>query len=103
MYTVDASSFARTYRSIGAGKYLKHAAVWAKQAQAAGVVVTKEGETHYQAGDYLVSNHLDGQDSYAISKEKFKTLYELDPTQTAAEWIDAYGNYFYCLKFYCLN
>ena len=38
---------------------------------------TKEGETAYQAGDYLVSNNQDGTDAYAISAEKFQALYDI--------------------------
>jgi hypothetical protein len=78
VYTVDADSFARTYRAIAPGRYLKTTPIWAAQADRAGSVSTKEGATHYEAGDYVVSNEADGTDSYAIEHGKFEQLYELD-------------------------
>ena len=76
VYSVDAESFAHTYRPIGEGRYVKHSTIWAEPAVSDGVVATKEGETHYRAGDYLVFNEAGGQDAYAISREKFERLYE---------------------------
>ena len=64
MYTVDADVFARTYQQTGTGTYVKTTPVWAEQAQRAGDVTTKEGVTHYEAGDYVVSNNRDGSDAY---------------------------------------
>ncbi len=78
VYTVDADSFARTYRAVGLGAYVKAAPVWAEQAQAAGSVPTREGATAYAAGDWLVSNQADGRDAYAVAAEKFAQLYEPD-------------------------
>jgi hypothetical protein len=75
-YTVDSESFARTYKSNGPGTYVKSAPVWAEVAAAAGSVRTKEGATHYQAGDYLVSNEETGSDAYAVSKAEFERMYE---------------------------
>jgi hypothetical protein len=34
--------------------------------------------THYNAGDYIVSNNSDGSDAYAITAAKFETLYTPD-------------------------
>jgi hypothetical protein len=79
VYSVDADSFARTYRCVGEGKYEKHSTIWAEPASADGAVATKEGETHYSAGDWLVFNQADGGDAYAISREKFEQLYEPVP------------------------
>jgi len=79
VYTVAADSFASTYRQISPGRWLKSAPVWAERAAQAGSVATKEGRTHYEAGDWLVSNGEDGSDSYAISADKFEALYEPDP------------------------
>jgi hypothetical protein len=76
IYTVDAGVFARTYRQTGPGTYVKTTPVWAKQASHAGSIDTKEGVTHYQAGDYLVSNNSDGSDEYAVSATKFESLYK---------------------------
>jgi hypothetical protein len=42
------------------------------------VVETKEGQSHYRAGDYLVSNNEDGSDAYAISAAKFESMYVPD-------------------------
>ena len=75
-YTVAADTFARTYRHLGAGAYQKITPVWAEAAEAAGGVKTKEGSTAYQPGDYLVSNHEDGSDPYAVSKARFEEMYE---------------------------
>jgi hypothetical protein len=78
VYTVDADVFVRTYRQTGPGTFVKTTPVWAEKARAAGSVTTKEGVTHYEAGDYLVSNHSDGPDEYAISAAKFEALYTPD-------------------------
>jgi len=78
VYTVDAESFAATYRPLHRGAWLKTAPVWAAQATQAGSVATKEGHTQYDAGDWIVSNNEDGSDTYAIGKDKFDTLYEPD-------------------------
>jgi hypothetical protein len=78
IYTVDAEVFARTYHKTGPGTYVKTTPIWAEQATHAGSIKTKEGLTHYEAGDYLVSNNSDGTDEYAIGPAKFKSLYTPD-------------------------
>lgn len=78
VYTVAAQTFERTYEQIGPGRWIKSAPVWAEQAAQAGSVATQEGRTHYEAGDWLVSNGEDGSDAYAISAAKFEQLYEPD-------------------------
>jgi hypothetical protein len=80
VYTVDADVFERTYRQIAKGTYLKITPVWAERATAAGTVATKEGVTHYAAGDYLVSNTPDGSDDYAVPASTFESLYERAPS-----------------------
>ena len=75
VYTVDAAVFARTYRRVGPDTYVKITPVWAERAQTSGTVSTKEGASHYQAGDYLVSNDRGGADGYAVSAQKFESLY----------------------------
>ena len=75
VYTVNRDSFARTYRRIAPGRYLKITPVWAERADAAGRVPTKEGVTHYRAGDYLVFNEKSGGDAYAVSAKKFHKMY----------------------------
>jgi hypothetical protein len=79
VYTVAADVFSRTYRKVGAspGAYVKTTPVWAEKADKAGVVKTKEGETHYNPGDYIVSNSRDGSDDYSVSAAKFESLYDL--------------------------
>jgi hypothetical protein len=79
VYTVDAAVFARTYRlaDAGPGRYVKTTAIWAERTEQAGDVRTKEGATHYEAGDYLVSNSEDDSDRYAIAAKKFEALYTL--------------------------
>jgi predicted acylesterase/phospholipase RssA len=76
-YTVDGEVFARTYRQVGPATYIKQSNIWAKPAECDGVIKTREGETHYRQGDYLVWNDEAGLDGYAISKAKFETLYQL--------------------------
>jgi hypothetical protein len=76
VYTVDRAVFERTYRQVGAGTYVKTTPVWAEVATRPGNVQTKEGVTHYDAGDYLVSNGEDGGDAYAIAADTFQKMYE---------------------------
>jgi hypothetical protein len=75
-YTVSQDSFAKTYEFVSTGVYVKSAPVWAEVAAKAGKVKTKEGETAYEAGDYIVFNNEDGTDAYAMSAEKFESMYE---------------------------
>jgi len=75
-YTVDRETFARTYRATGPGTYVKITPVWAEVARTAGEVPTKEGATHYEAGDYLVYNEPDGGDGYAVSSDAFERMYQ---------------------------
>jgi hypothetical protein len=75
-YTVDGDTFARTYRHVGDGAYVKTTPVWAERADASGDVKTKEGSTHYERGDYLVFNQEDGGDPYAVTKARFEAMYE---------------------------
>ena len=37
---------------------------------------TKEGATHYRAGDYLVFNEEHGGDAYAVAAAKFEAMYK---------------------------
>lgn len=76
VYTVDAESFEQTYERVSPGIYVKVAPVWAERASDDGVVKTKEGSTDYVAGDYLVSNHEDGTDAWAVKPEDFEAMYE---------------------------
>jgi hypothetical protein len=78
VYTVDGEVFARTYRQLAPGRYVKTTPVWAEVATGAGAVATKEGQSHYVAGDYLVFNEEDGKDAYCISARKFEAMYERD-------------------------
>lgn len=78
VYTVDAETFARTYRAVGCGAYVKTTPVWAERAAAAGAVATQEGHTAYAAGDWLVFNREDGGDPYAVAAAKFEAMYEPD-------------------------
>lgn len=78
IYSVDAGVFAKTYRKTGEGIYVKTTPIWAEVATETGRVITIEGESHYQSGDYLVYNNEDGTDAYCISASKFESMYELD-------------------------
>jgi hypothetical protein len=75
-YTIDADTFAETYREVSPGVYAKHGEVWVEVAERPGIIKTKEGETHYQAGDYLVYNDAAGKDGYAVEKRVFDLQYE---------------------------
>jgi hypothetical protein len=75
VYTVDAAVFARTYTQTGPGTYIKTSPVWARRATSSGNVQTKEGVTHYEAGDYLVSPGPDMADEYAVRAATFESLY----------------------------
>jgi hypothetical protein len=77
-YTIDGDTFERTYAEVSPGVYRKVARIWAAVADEPGVIATQEGATHYQAGDYLVYANRRLEDGYAISAERFTSLYELD-------------------------
>jgi hypothetical protein len=76
IYTVDGKVFDKTYRNIKPGHYVKTTPIWAEVASQPGSVTTKEGRSHYNAGDYLVYNNEDGTDAYCISAAKFESMYE---------------------------
>lgn len=76
VYTVDRSTFKRTYRKVRTGSYRKTTPVWAEVAAVAGSVKTKEGRTHYRRGYYLVFNEKHGGDAYAVSAKDFKAMYK---------------------------
>jgi hypothetical protein len=78
VYSVDATSFDKTYRQLGPGVYLKTTPVWAEAATAEGSISTKEGRTRYEPGDYIVFNNKDGSDGYAVEGRKFQEMYEED-------------------------
>lgn len=76
IYTVDRDVFARTYREVRPGSYVKTTPVWAEVARQSGDVRTKEGLTHFDAGDYLVFNEEQGGDPYAVKADTFTAMYE---------------------------
>lgn len=76
VYTVDAEVFARTYRKLSPGVYVKTTPVWVEVAAAPGAIATKEGKTHYERGDYIVFNEEQDGDGYAVTKSKFEETYE---------------------------
>jgi hypothetical protein len=75
-YTVDQQSFANTYSSVGKGEYIKSGFVWAERAETPGQIATKEGQSDYAAGDYLVYNNPDRSDGYTIAGDKFHAMYQ---------------------------
>lgn len=75
-YTIDKNVFTSTYREVDNGKYVKSTPIWAEKTTEDGSIQTKEGTSHYRAGDYLVSNNEDGTDAYCISADKFIKMYE---------------------------
>lgn len=80
IYTIDGSVFDRTYKRLRPGIYLKITPVWAAVAASAGSVKTKEGESRYRKGDYIVFNDRNGTDAYCMAPKKFRAMYELDET-----------------------
>ena len=78
IYTVDGKVFAETYRKVKPGIYIKTTPVWAEVAPQPGSIRTREGQSHFQAGDYLVYNNEDGTEGYCMTKAKFEAMYELD-------------------------
>jgi hypothetical protein len=78
IYTIDSEVFAKTYRRVRPGIYIKATPVWAEVATTSGVVETKEGRSHYQKGDYLVYNDRDETDAYCVSAAKFEAMYAID-------------------------
>ena len=76
VYTVERETFEQTYRMVSPGVYAKDQPVWARVADVDGKIQTKEGETHYRAGDMIVFNDEEGRDGYAMTAETFERLYE---------------------------
>lgn len=78
IYTVDSEVFAKTYRKVSPGLYVKATPVWAEVATEPGSVVTNEGRSRYEAGDYRVFNNEDGSDAYCVDRATFESMYEPD-------------------------
>ncbi|HKZ73333.1 MAG TPA: hypothetical protein VJ011_04670 [Steroidobacteraceae bacterium] len=78
VYTVDRAVFARTYRRLRPGTYLKTTPVWAERATGSGRIRTKEGWSSYRKGDYLVYNQRGGGDAYCVTRAKFESMYRQD-------------------------
>ncbi len=76
-YTIDQETFSNTYEQISPGLFVKTNIVWAEVTDESGAIETKEGETHYKPGDYLVYNNENRKDGYAMDSVTFKSLYEL--------------------------
>ena len=76
IYTIDQQVFSDTYRQIAPATFQKIAPVWARRADEDGSVKTKEGRSHYRAGDFIVANHEDGSDAWCMSVDKFQDMYE---------------------------
>ena len=61
---------------VSPGVYMKVRFVWARVADEDGKIQTKEGETHYRAGDMVVFNDEEGREGYAMTTGTFERLYE---------------------------
>ena len=79
VYTVEAETFARTYKETSMGLFIKVTPVWAERAIDAGLIETNEGTSFYSAGDYLVFNNEDETDGYPVEAAKFESMYEPAP------------------------
>ena len=53
--------------------------MYARLADSAGQIETREGISQYDAGDYIVYNDRAGDDGYVISRDEFERLYEAAP------------------------
>ena len=89
-YTVTGDSFAKTYRELSPGVFLKVGIVLAEIALETGKITTKEGVTHYQKGDYIVYNDKEKKDGYAISRQEFERMYE--PTDAGQDSVTDNGD-----------
>ena len=81
VYSVDGKVFARTYRRLRPGIYLKTTPVWAEVARSAGSVKTKEGQSQYKKGDYLVFNNKSGTDGYCMTASQFRSMYRAESSR----------------------
>ncbi len=79
VYTITDETFARTYRMESPGLYRKIAPVWARVAQAAGTVLSEEGETEYEPGDYIAFHTPDAELGWAVKPAKFHERYDPAP------------------------
>ena len=77
-YTIDKDSFEQTYRKESPGLYVKSTPVLAEIAEKSGSIETKEGQSTYKKGDYIIYNNEDKTDAYCMSAENFQSMYELD-------------------------
>ncbi len=77
IYTIDQEVFKKSYKEVSDGKFVKIIPVWAEEALNVGYILTKEGKSYYQVGDYLVFNDEQKNDGYCISRYEFNSLYEL--------------------------
>jgi hypothetical protein len=75
-YTIDAETFAKTYEECGQGVFYKTQGVWAAEAQEPGAIETKEGQSEFSYGDFIVFNNQDRTDGYAMKRSKFYDLYQ---------------------------
>ena len=83
VYTIDAKSFARKYKRLRPGVYVKAKPVWAEVATRDGSLRTKEGRSKYRKGDYLVFNSRNGTDGYCIRAARFRAMYRLDRARSS--------------------
>jgi len=81
IYTVAADVFAHTYRQISPGRFIKSTPVWARRAEHAGTLKTREGESHFTVGDYLVFNQPDETDGYCMAARQFHAMYAPDNSE----------------------
>lgn len=89
-YTVDQDSFRETYRHQYGDWFRKTGAVWAEIAAIDGDIATREGVSHYRAGDYLVYNQPDRNDGYTVGKKEFEENYRPLGENTMPMSVDDY-------------
>jgi hypothetical protein len=83
-YTIDADEFAKTYaplvfagREEPTGHFRKTAITYAFEASKAGTITTLEGESDFEAGDYICASNPEMLDGYPVSRETFEATYEV--------------------------
>ena len=79
VYTITDDTFTRTYRMERPGLYRKITPVWARVAHAKGTVLSEEGETEYEPGDYVAFHAPGAELGWAVKPAKFRERYDLAP------------------------
>lgn len=76
-YTIDAAEFAKTYEHMHhAGIYRKTTVTYAFAVTHSGSMTTLEGESEFEAGDFICASSPEMLDGYPVSRATFEATYE---------------------------